>query len=146
MITFILAALAVIVYGIFDYFGYNKIKPVWVYRIVQFGFNLVIWTILYHIPMGGFLATLLFIFMHATFCSDFVYYYLYDHLKWYGGSYAGKAYEREVLGDKVVWAWWTPYGIFTRLLPGKKDVPIKGHTLLIQAAVGIGFSLLLSLL
>ena len=139
----ILPFIAIILYGFFDYVGYNQISPLWLYRTLQFILNIAIYTGLYFI--GGWLLPIIFLILHETFIADLVYYFFFDTLKWYGGSYAGTAYKNEVLGDKVVWAWWTFYGIFTRLIPGKKNVSILGADLIGQASAGLVLSILMAL-
>jgi hypothetical protein len=55
-----------------------------------------------------------------------------------GSSWDGAGSFRNVLDDKVTWAWWTPVGL---LRGGKNDRPIEGRTLLIQSGVGLAVAL-----
>ena len=133
--SYILGLIAVFAFGFIDYVGYNKIKPTWLYRVMQTIIQLSFYVLLY--LAGGIWAFFTYFLLHWTFCSDFVYYLFYDTLKWYGGEYAGHAYETEVLGNQVYWAWWTPYGLLFRFIVGKKSEPIPGETLIDQAIVGL---------
>jgi hypothetical protein len=127
--------IAAFILGFFDYVGFNRIKPTWFYRIVQLVFSVGIYLLLY-VLTGNWWSSIILFILHQTFCIDFIYYLYYDSIKWYGGNYAGKAYTSEVLGDKVFWAWWTPYGLIFRLLPGKKKEPIPGRILILQGIIG----------
>jgi hypothetical protein len=42
-----------------------------------------------------------------------------------------------VKGDNVTRAWWTPYGLLTRLLQNRRDQPISEAVLKNQAMVGL---------
>lgn len=139
----LLPFLAIIGYGFADYVGFNRVSPLTVYRIFQ-GIGTVL-IYLFLLAFGGFIPTLIFFILHFTFWCDLVYYFLYDTLKWYGGNYAGTAYKNEVLGDKVTWAWWTFYGLFTRSFRGLKSTPIAGSDLIGQAAAGLVLSILIAL-
>jgi hypothetical protein len=126
---------AIGVFGFYDYVGFNTIKPMWIYRVSQFILFVGMCVGLYSLngwpPMVGFFI------LHQTWWADLFYYLLFDTFQWYGGDYAGSAFRGEVTSDKVTWAWWTPYGIFFRLLPGKKDIPIAGRVLIWQAVIGM---------
>jgi hypothetical protein len=146
MRTFLLASIGVVLYGFFDYNGFNLITPTLIYRIIQALFFIILSAWLYW--CGGIVATTAFLILHQTFLVDFFYYLLYDLLKWYGGESAGTAFRRDVLGNLVTWASWTPYGLIFRLIPGKKSIPISGAVLIWQAVIGfivaVAFSFWLS--
>lgn len=143
MITFGLAILATLVFAFFDYVGFNTIKPRWFYRILQTIVQFSIYVGLYVIDSVW--CSISFAILHGTFCADLAYYFFFDTIKWFGGDYAGKAYKNEVLGNLVTWAWWTPYGLITRFLVGKKDEPISGEIILDQAQLGFAIALVIGL-
>jgi len=154
----LIAIAALLFFGFFDYCGYNlavRRSKVWIYRIIQ---NVLQWLIMTPLLWWqfGFLTAFLFDWMWWCWMADMAYYWLYDTLKWFnepGSEYAGKAFRTVVLGDKVVWSWWSLYGLFFRmliplLLRGRtdKNVPIPGHVLIAQAILGFVAAFLIAAL
>jgi hypothetical protein len=136
-----LAIGAIGIFGFYDYVGFNTVclhLPTvrwWIYRVSQFVLFVGLCVGLY--SLNGWMPMIGFIVLHQTWWADLLYYLLYDTLRWYGGDYAGIAFSRGVMNNKVTWAWWTPYGIAARWIPGKKEIPIAGKTLVWQAVIGM---------
>lgn len=143
MLTFCFSVVAILVFAFFDYVGFNNMMSVKLFRISQYLLYGFIVILLYQ--GFGIWSSISFAILHITFCSDILYYYFYDGLRWYGGAGAGKLYVSEVIGNKVTWAYWTPYGIVTRWIPGKKNVPINGNILIEQAAFGFLLTILIGI-
>ena len=129
--------IAISVFSMFDYIGFNTIgqKNLILYRITQNLFLISLAIGLYFLT--GLISSICFLLLFWFWIADLIYYFFYDTLKWYGGDYAGKAFKSEVLGNNVVWSWWTPYGLIFRYFQGKKNMPISGRILILQAIVGI---------
>jgi hypothetical protein len=150
--NFLYALIAIFIFGMFDYVGYNKygqfplkklkliLWEVHPYRVIQTLFQLGLFISMW--IFIDFWAGFLFMFMWWAWLADFVYYLYYDVLKWFGeqGS-AGEAFKEQVLGNRVTWASWTPYGIIFRWIPGYKKQPISGKILIIQGIVGLIISI-----
>jgi len=147
------ALLALIAFAFADYVGfYYAGRGDWMrlYRILQ-GCLQVSLTALLWVFVSGY-AALVFNIWWWFWIADLIYYLLFDSLRWYHRPYAGDAFAREVLGGLVRWAWWTPYGLLSRILiplvrTGKIDKlrPISGDILLVQAWVGTVLGLALAL-
>ena len=150
--TITLAVLAAVLFAFVDYVGYNGIgagalktyrilflsfgkgAPM-LYRvlqtIIQVAFVWVLWCIL-----GNFWVAFSFLFLWWTFNCDMIYYMFCGWLRWFPQEPVN-AFNQDVMGDQVVWAWWTPYG----LIRGRKSEPIDGATLVVQAIGGVMFAL-----
>ena len=138
---------ALIAFGFFDYVGYNLSVvrgQTWLafYRVLQVVFQILLvawlcrfggtWT------TEGFWRATCFMFLWWCFVADFIYYFFYWVLHWFNVRGEG-GFGVEVLGDQVVWAWWTPLGL---LLHGGKREVISGQDLILQAGIGVAFSIL----
>jgi len=148
METFILSLLIILVLGIIDYFAYNIVYrntlALHFYRVIQ---NISWILISYNLFIIKPIYAFQFLILYFGWLADWVYYFICELTDGFGTKWLpGKgAIKSEVLSDSVVWAWWTFVGIFTRWIPGKKDVPIKGIVLIIQSVVCILISLLIGL-
>jgi hypothetical protein len=130
-----LAFIAIVLFGMYDYIGFNTIKNVTVYRISQY----VVQTLLtigcwYY---GNWNTAVAFLILWWTFVGDLIYYFFYDVFKIFHKGYAGHAFDNEVLGNFVTWAWWTPYGLYNTFKRNSKKIPINGKILILQAIVGV---------
>lgn len=127
--------LASTVFALFDYFGFNiSLKKGWAdfsnfnkYRVVQGLFQLCLTILLYYI--SGWRAAAAFIIIWWTWGCDFLF-YLYCEMFNYGNDRGN--FRKEVKGNCVKWAWWTPYG----LLFTKKGDVIMYRKLVWQAVLG----------
>lgn len=130
--TLLIAVLATALFGFVDYVGYNTIgqKLLVLYRILQTSIQIGIVVLLFE--FAGFLAALSFLLLWWTFCSDMIYYGFCAWLRWFKTE-PPNAFEQDVEGNVVTWAWWTPYG----LVRGHKTEPIDGTILIAQAISGI---------
>jgi len=138
------SVLALCVFAFADYIGYNiAADGGWkkLYRVLQLCFQLGLTVLLW--VWVDYRAAFLFNFWWWCWIADLIYYLLFDSLRWFHRGYAGSAFANEVLGDKVRWAWWTPYGLVSRMLIPlglrgaiEKQKPIAGDVLLVQAWVG----------
>ena len=135
MYDFIYTFAAVVVFALFDYFGFNfSLKKGWAdfsnfnrYRVVQGLFQLFLTVLLFY--FSGWRAAAAFNIIWWTWGCDFMF-YLYCEIFNYGKDRGN--FRKEVMSNSVKWAWWTPYGMmFTK----KGDV-IKFKTLVLQAVLG----------
>lgn len=131
-----MAFLLPVIEGFLDYCGYNwSVNTGWktFYRILQVIMHLTCFAIAWQTSLSVFFIYLILV---LGWWRDLVYYACYHFFRWFGDpSY--NAYEHEVLGDRVIWAWGSLYGILFRLLPGIKHVPIPGRILVIQAQLAL---------
>ncbi len=138
-----IAIIFIILFATFDYFGYNEIaekrSKLILYRIIQLAVFIAQCITLYYIAGLG--SALAFFILWWTWNADLCYYILSDWLKFY----AQDVFRREVMGNTVYWANWTPYGLYLSFMRGKKaSAPIDGIGLLIQAFLGIIISLIIT--
>jgi len=132
---------AVIVFSLFDYFGFNvSLKRKWAdyslfnkYRVAQVLFQILLSTLLYY--LSGWQSVIVFNFIWWTWGCDFLF-YLFCEIFNYGKDRGN--FKKEVYGNNVQWAWWTPYG----LLFTKKGDVVKLKILIIQALTGVVFSVM----
>ena len=129
-----------IIFAAFDYVGYNTLGQwkIVLYRVIQTVVQLSLAAFLWH--EEGFWSAFAFMLFWWTWNADLLYYLFYDLFRFFGGDSAGNAFETEVLGGKVTWASWTPYGLVARTIPNKKLMPIGPLPLLLQAFVGFVLS------
>jgi len=127
---------AAIVFALFDYFGFNiSLNKKWAdfslfnrYRAAQLVFQIVLSLLVF--LLSGWKAALVFNLIWWTWGCDFLF-YLFCEIFNYGNDRGN--FKKEVKGNNVQWAWWTPYGLmFTK----KGDV-IKISVLIIQSIVGV---------
>ena len=143
------ATILLLLFAAFDYVGFNVFgrehrTP---YRVVQLLFQAAL--CYFGGTALGWSAVAAFMVMWWTWLADFLYYFMFDvwprsYVPWY----AGRAFKEEVLGDKVTWAFWTPYGLLRYVLSGGtagRDVPIRGHELIFQGILGVAVALAISL-
>ena len=130
--SLLLAVLAVALFALFDYIGYNTLgrQDLPFYRKVEFavgvGFVLVL-------GLESLWAALMAAVLWWFFWCDLVYYAWAHLLKLWPAEV--DSFQHEVQGNLVYWAWWTPVGL---LMGRAKDrsKPISGLILLIQAGIG----------
>ena len=135
IISLIYTVAAVIVFALFDYFGFNvSLKRGWAdfsnfnkYRVVQGLFQLILTVLLFY--FSGWRAAIAFNIIWWTWGCDFLF-YLYCEVFNYGNDRGN--FRKEVKSNSVKWAWWTPYG----LLFTKKGDVIKYRKLVWQAVLG----------
>lgn len=136
--NFIAGFAALLIFALFDYVGYNtavRWGKVTLYRIVQTFLQLGLTALLWW-QVNGYTA-FLFNWLWWFWLADLLYYFMYDTFKWFGEEgMPGTAFTTQVLGNQVVWAWWTPSGLLQTAL-GCKSVPIPGNALLVQAMAGL---------
>lgn len=131
----LLAVIALALFALFDYFGYNwavKHLLMTLYRVAQFAFGLALIGVL--VLLGEWWSILMAVLMWWTFNADFLY---YNFCKWFNAfPDEHDAFENEVLADKVTWAWWTPAGL---ILGRWKDrgKAINGAILIGQCVLGV---------
>lgn len=138
MIDLLAAVLFVVLFGFFDYVAYNfgvKWKAVPFYRVAQYFVQAAMIAFLW--DNVNFKAAFLFTWLWWCWLADLVYYFFYDTFGWFKEQgTVGNAFKDQVLGNKVTWAWWTPYGM-VQTIRGKKAEPIGGNVLLAQAGAGL---------
>jgi len=136
--------IAVVVFSLFDYFGFNiSLNKKWAdyslfnkYRVAQVTFQIILSALLYH--FSGWQPAIAFNLIWWTWGCDFFFYFLCEIFNY--GNDRGN-FRKEVIGDNVKWAWWTPYGsMFT-----KKGDAIKLKILAIQSLSGIVISVIICL-
>lgn len=144
------SVLIIVILGVIDYFVYNLVyknaKALITYRILQ---NLS-WMVISYVTgvvMHNPIYAIQFLLLYFGWVGDWIYYFMCEitngfNLHWLPGRGAIE----EVFSDHVVWAWWTFVGLVTRLIPGKKDVPIKGTVLIVQSLVCILIAIAIGLL
>ena len=123
---------AAIVFSLFDYFGFNiSLKKNWAdfslfnkYRAVQVSVQIILTLLL--LFLSGWQSALVFNLIWWTWGCDFLF-YLFCEIFNYGNDRGN--FRKEVLGNNVQWAWWTPYG----LLFTKKGEVIKYEVLMVQS-------------
>lgn len=133
---------ASLAFSAFDYLGFNLTKndpaALRAYRVaqlaVQAGLTYDLW------QKDGLASALSFETLWWTFNDDLLYYAISEFHDPGEGWASRGAFRREVLGDRVTWAHWTPEGLARG---GKTGRPIPGRVLLIQAGVGVLVALLL---
>jgi len=136
-------------FSFFDYIGYNEsVKHGWVnekfinpYRIVQGSVQIILLALAWYFI--GWIVSLGFFLLWWTWNCDLIYYFLHDTLKIYLPT---GAFKREVMGNQVTWAWWTPYGLYLWVESGTKGEVINGSTLLWQSWIGILITILIVLI
>lgn len=143
--NFLYGVSASILFSLFDYFGFNmSLKKNWAdfnlfnkYRFVQ-GIVQLILTI-FLLILSGWKSAVIFNLIWWTWGCDFLF-YLYCEIFNYGNDRGN--FRKEVIDNKVQWAWWTPYGLmFTK----RGDV-IKFKILLLQTIIGLALSVLIAVL
>lgn len=132
----------IVIFSLFDYFGFNiSLKRKWAdyklinkYRIAQSIFQVIISVLLYLI--SGWQSVAAFTLIWWTWGCDFLFYLFCEVFNF--GNDRGN-FRKEVMGNNVQWAWWTPYGLmFTK----KGDV-IKLNVLIVQSITGFLISVLI---
>lgn len=132
---------ALIFFGFVDYVGYNiatqagKIHLI-IYRVFQTLLQITLMALLW--KYSGFWSAFVFMFLWWTFNADFVFYGCAAIFKWFSD---GADFKRDVLHDKVTWAYWTPLGL---ILHGGKHEIITGQDLIAQAGLGFIGAILIS--
>jgi len=132
---FVWAVVALAIYALFDYFGYNAAEvhnSVPEYRKVQVVFAAVLIALLW--TWMNYQSVLMGVFMWWTFSADFMYYQWAKWIKKYPDEIRG--FENDVEGNKVIWAWWTPVGLAMGRAKNKTK-PIDGLILTVQMLVGV---------
>ena len=136
----ILAAGGIILFGLFDYFGFHiSIKKGWAdfgmlnrYRVAQFFVQVFISLCIYFI--SGWFAAIAFNILWWTWWADLVFYFFYDTLRIYGYPRKPGGFKEQVVGNKVPWAFWTPLGL---LKFGGKHKVLTFRELIMQSIVGL---------
>ena len=144
--TLLIAVLAAVLFGFGDYWGFNTLgqKHLVVYRIIQTASQILLaagcWA------LGGHWAAFSFLMLWWCFWADLVYYACCALLKWYPAEPAN-AFEQNVMGNVVSWAWWTPYGLIRMLFgQAKKTDPINGNILIVQALIGTALAIVIQII
>jgi hypothetical protein len=135
----------VLIFSLFDYFGFNiSLRKRWAdytlinkYRIAQFIFQIILSGLLFYI--SGWQSVAAFTIIWWTWGCDFIFYFLCEIFNY--GNDRGN-FRKEVIGNNVQWAWWTPYG----LLFTKKGDVIKLKILIVQSITGCVISVLICLI
>jgi len=147
--TFLLALEIISLFGLIDYFIYNLVYKnrilLIIYRILQS----VLWatTAILLWDKVSWVCSVQFLLLYFTWFGDWVYYFLCEITNGFGLDWLpGRGSIKEVFDNLVTWAWWTLYGVFTRLIPWKLNEPISGKILAIQGVLGIFFSIILEYL
>lgn len=125
----------VVIFSLFDYFGFNiSLRKRWAdytlinkYRIAQFIFQILLSLLLLY--LSGWQSVAAFTIIWWTWGCDFIFYLLCEIFNY--GNDRGN-FRKEVIGNNVQWAWWTPYG----LLFTKKGDVIKLKILIVQSVAG----------
>jgi hypothetical protein len=143
---------ASLIFALVDYFGYNtigvakhldltifkkvitfdlqkKILSLTPYRWCQIVLGAILAYLLYAGP--GLLSVALCLVLYFTFFDDLLFYGLSEALQKFPNDKG--VFQREVMGNQVVWAWWTVYG----LIRGKRTEPIAGIILVLQSVIGL---------
>lgn len=143
--TFILALLALAAFALFDYAGYNTIgqRALKTYRILQTAFGAWLMYMLWCV-FGNLAAAFTAALLWWTFNADILYYQYCRWLHWFKNEPVN-AFQVDVMGDKVIWAWWTPAGILSGRLKNR-SMPINGAVLVIQAFAGIALAIMYQIL
>ena len=132
----------VLAFSLFDYFGFNlSLNKNWAdfslfnkYRFFQATFQVVLSVSLYFLSRWQSVAA--FNIIWWTWGCDFIFYLLCEIFNY--GNDRGN-FKKEVSGNNVLWAWWTPYGLmFTR----RGDVITK-RILITQALIGLLISIII---
>jgi len=135
----------IVIFSLFDYFGFNfSLKRKWAdyklinkYRIAQSIFQVILSVLLYLISDWQSVAA--FTLIWWTWGCDFLFYLFCEVFNF--GKDRGN-FRKEVMGNNVQWAWWTPYGLmFT-----KKGDTIGIYTLVIQSIAGLFAAVIICIL
>lgn len=136
MTDLIYTYIAIFLFGVFDYFGYNfaRLNTSWLhghhmlnpYRFIQTAVQILIGVALIFVT-GNWWTVFFYWLLWWSWNADLIYYLLYDTLKIYGSG----AFKREVLGNRVRWAYWS--GIF--FVRGDLFAFLRGHTPVQQGAI-----------
>lgn len=145
ILFFIYGVIAAILFALFDYFGFNiSLKKNWAdyslfnkYRVVQGLVQIVLSLLL--LILSGWKSVIVFNLIWWTWGCDYLF-YLFCEIFNYGNDRGN--FRKEVLGNNVQWAWWTPYGfLFTK----RGDV-IKSKILMVQSIIGLILSFIIVML
>jgi len=133
-IQILLAAIALMIFALFDYLGYNTLgkRDLPLYRKVELGFGVALFLLL-GLWIRSWCAGLMAAFAWWTWWADLLFYVWAHWLKIWPAE--TDSFQHDVQGDLVTWAWWTPAGL---LMGRAKDrtKPISGVVLLVQALLG----------
>ena len=129
----------IILFSLYDYFGFHiSHKKGWEdftllnpYRISQFIVQIII-TISLYILFGWFSA-LAFNILWWTWWADLLFYFWYDLLRVFGYPRKSGGFKEQVLGNKVTWAYWTPWGLMRFK---NKHTIMTWKEIFVQAVIG----------
>ena len=153
--NFVMAIIALTTFALYDYFGFNTLgqKNLPLYRKTQWvvAFLIIVPLFLYrpsYTLIDGdsyysWVSVVLAVLLWWTFNSDFLFYVFCWVIPVFK-NVPRDSFEQQVMGDKVIWAWWTPVGILMGRVKNR-TVPIRGEYLVFQAAVGTVITLLIQL-
>ncbi len=138
----ILSFAAIIIFSLYDYFGFHisykrgweNFKPVNRYRVSQLLTQIIITIVLFF--LGGWFSALAFNLLWWTWWADILFYFWYDTLRAFGYPRNPGGFREQVLGNKVTWAYWTPWGLIRS--KNKNEVMRRGE-IFFQAAAGMLF-------
>lgn len=141
-------AAAIIIFGLFDYFGFHiSLRKGWAdfgfinpYRIAQLFVQISLSLVL--LMLFGWVAVISFNILWWTWWADLIFYFFYDTLRIFGYPRSPGGFKEQVMGNKVTWAFWTPLGLLKH--KGKHNV-ITWKELFIQSIFGLIFVICLYL-
>lgn len=140
--AYFLVGFYITAFALFDYVGFNLVRDreKWkmdVYRAIQ---HAVLVTMAYHLVLIlSWGAGIAFAILWWTWWADGLYYIFYDSLRWFG---EGEAWGSEVVGNRVTWAWWTPFGLWIWAVFGTRSTVSTYKELMKQLIVGMLLALL----
>lgn len=143
--NFIWSFIGAAVFALYDYIGHNiSLRRNWVninfinpYRVSQSIVQLIISALL--IIFIGWQSMVGFNIIWWSWGCDIIFYFYCNSLNIYKDR---GNFTKQVLGNQISWAWWTPYG----LLFTKKGEVIKWQRLILQSVIGLIFAIAVSAL
>jgi hypothetical protein len=129
----------IIIFSLYDYFGFHishkkgweDFTPVNPYRISQFIVQVFI--TLFLLFLYGWFSALAFNILWWTWWADLLFYFWYDVLRIFGYPRKPGGFKEQVMGNKVTWAYWTPWGL---LRIKHRDTVMTRKEIFIQAISG----------
>lgn len=147
MVHTLIILISIFSFALFDYIFYDLFKK-WglldskfinPYRTVQAIVQVIITLLLLY--FYSYKEAISFNLLWWTWFADWLYYAIGEILGIYGRGWMDK----EVFGNQVEWAWWTPYGLVKWLVTGQKVSVISWQVLAIQTLIGISITIILNL-
>jgi hypothetical protein len=141
--NFAYSLLGAVFFALFDYIGYNlSLRKNWVnmkfvnpYRISQSIVQVLITSVL--LFFVSWQSALGFNIIWWSWGCDILFYFFCASLNIFKDR---GNFTKQVIGNQVTWAWWTPYG----LLFTKKQDTVKWQKLILQAAIGLALTFFIS--